>query len=155
MHRAFMINFSKICIVHAIQRYLVRAFLYTWGFTWILKAEIWTQRSFLLIEQCPGPSSRWDHTSRFLGMELQRAGDSPNSKWRLSWGGTRTTDHRTNAQESNHWAIWSFSKRGWEYRPRVLGLIIATLQILFTQIYKRHGVTLQKYFLLFVYILTH
>ena len=30
--------------------------------TWMSKVEIWTLRSFLLIEQCPGPSSQCDHT---------------------------------------------------------------------------------------------
>ena len=69
------------------------------------KVEIWTLRSFLLIEQCPGPSSRCDHNSWFIRLELQRAGDSPHTKWKFSWRGTRTTDHRINAQEFYHWVI--------------------------------------------------
>ena len=69
------------------------------------KVEIWTLRSFLVIELLPGPSSRCDHSSWFLRLELQRAGDSLPTKWKFSWGGTRTTDHRINAQESYNLAF--------------------------------------------------
>ena len=85
-------------------KYLSILFFCTW-FYLVLKVDIWTLRSFSLIEQCPGPSSRCDHTSWFPRLELQRAGDSPHTKWKFSWGGTRTTDHRINAQESYHRAI--------------------------------------------------
>ena len=34
------------------------------------KVEIWTLRSFLLIDQCPGPSSRCDHTYAWNNREL-------------------------------------------------------------------------------------
>ena len=44
-------------------------------------------KKFLLIEQSPGPSSRCDHTSWFLRLELQRAGESLHSKWKLNWWG--------------------------------------------------------------------
>ena len=40
-----------------------RYFLYKHNFTWMSKVEIWTLRSFLLIEQLPGPSSLCDHIS--------------------------------------------------------------------------------------------
>ena len=68
--------------------------------------EYLTMRGPLLIEQCPGPSSQCDHTSWFLRLELQRAGDSPQSKWTFSWGGTRTTDQRINGEPKSYpWAI--------------------------------------------------
>ena len=69
------------------------------------KVEFWILRSFLLIKQCLGPSSRCDHALWFQRLELQRSGDSPYSEWMFSWGGTRTTDCRINTKESYHWAI--------------------------------------------------
>ena len=60
----------------------------------------------LLIEQCPGPSSRCDHTPWFQRLKLRRAGDSFHSKCKFSWGWSRTADHRINAQESYHWATF-------------------------------------------------
>ena len=58
------------------------------------KVGICTLRSFLLIEQYSGPSSRCDHASWYIRLELKGAGDFPHSKWKFSWGETRTTDHR-------------------------------------------------------------
>ena len=52
--------------------------------------DIWTLRIFSLIEQCPGTASRCDHTSWFLRLELQRAGDSPHAKSELAWGCSST-----------------------------------------------------------------
>ena len=69
------------------------------------KVDVWTQKSFLLIKQCPGPSYWCDHTSWFRRLGLQRAGNSPHPKWKFSWGGTQTADYRIKAQESDHWAI--------------------------------------------------
>ena len=46
----------------------------------------------MLVEQCPGPSSRCDHNSCFLCLELQRAGDSPHTGESMVMSGTRTTD---------------------------------------------------------------
>ena len=39
-------------------------FFYTRDSTKMAKVDIWTLRSFLLIKQCPGPSSQCDHTPR-------------------------------------------------------------------------------------------
>ena len=80
-------------------------FFHTYDSIYMSKANIWTLKICLLIEQCLGHSSRCDHTSWFLPLELQRVGVSPHSKWKFSWGWTRATDYQINVQESYHWAI--------------------------------------------------
>ena len=80
----------------------------------------WDTEKLLLIEQCPGPSSRCEHTSSFLLLELQRASDSTHSKWKFSWGGTRTFDQRSTGQESHHWAILTTYLASWQ---RILPVI--------------------------------
>ena len=42
-------------------------------FTYMPKVDIWTLISFLLIEQCTSPFSRYDHASLLIRLKLQRA----------------------------------------------------------------------------------
>ena len=49
--------------------------------------------------------SVWPHLVIPTPGSSERAGNSPHSKWKFSWGGTRTTDHRIHLQESYHWGI--------------------------------------------------
>ena len=53
---------------------------FSYDSTKMSKVDIWTLRSVLLVEQFPGPFSQCDNISRFLRLELQRAGDSPHCK---------------------------------------------------------------------------
>ena len=80
-------------------------FKYISDSTLMSKVDIWTLRSFFLIAHCPVPSYRYDHTWWFVDLELQGAGDSPRSKWKLSRGWIRTTEHRIIVHESYHRAI--------------------------------------------------
>ena len=57
------------------------------SYTMLSKADIRIPRSLLIIEQYPGPSSRFDHTSLSLRLESQKASDRPSSKLSLAEGG--------------------------------------------------------------------
>ena len=71
------------------QRFQLALFLFTkeriyilyyfvFGTTKLLIVDL-GHREALLIKQCLGTSSQCDHTSRFIRLETQRAGDSPHS----------------------------------------------------------------------------
>lgn len=51
---------------------------YTFDSSYMSNVDNLTLKSFFLIDQCPGPTSRCDHTSRSLSPELQRTSESPN-----------------------------------------------------------------------------
>lgn len=58
------------------------SFLTFWRHFWRIlvhdgRTDLWTRNLF--IEQSPGPSSRREGTSCFIGLELQRVSDSPHS----------------------------------------------------------------------------
>ena len=67
-----------------------------------------TLRSFFLLEQCPGTSSRYDHTSWFLRLQFQGSSYALHFRLKFSWGWIRTTDNGVNRQESYHSALLTF-----------------------------------------------
>lgn len=81
----------------------------------------------MLVEQCFGPCYLCDHTSWLLGLEIQKASGSPQTKYKFSSRWSRVTYDNINQGAPSRWAIlklqWGLS--AWPHGNGQTALLIS------------------------------